>query len=496
MYKPTSRRLSLVVVASSSLLSGCMSGPNYQPPASWSAASATGPFVSKAPEVTPAAPLPADWWRLYDDPALASIVETALAANADLRAANANLQRAHAVLSEARAGRFPTTTTSGGVTWGRGQTSQGGAYNSSSNREQFVEQGGMSMAWEVDLFGRVSRTIEAARGSAEAEAAARDAVRVAVVAGTTRSYSEACALSQSINVARSSLALAQDSYRLVADQERAGSASSFDLERAGTAVASAQAAIPPLEGQRRAALFELAALMGRAPSEVPAAATACTRAPQPHRPIPIGDGAALLRRRPDVRQAERTVASDTARIGVAMAELYPKISLGGAFDYTHSGSGQFGPAISFSFGPLITWSFPNFAVAQARISEARSTTDADLANFDGVVLTALKETEQALTAYAADMDERSALEEARNRSARAFGLADRLYRAGSTSYLDQISAQTTLTDAEAKLAASELKLAIDRVALFKALGGGWEAQNPAEDKEANASVAHGKGADM
>ncbi|WP_404482606.1 efflux transporter outer membrane subunit [Novosphingobium sp. BL-52-GroH] len=477
MHKRNQRRPSFSRVGLSpflllGLLGGCMSGTNYRPPVSAGAPAATGPFVSAAPGTDQASALPADWWRLYEDPALDGLVETALAANTDLRVANANLLRARAVLSEARAGRYPATTTSGGVTYGRGQTSQGGSYGTSDR--QFTEQAGLAASWEVDLFGRVGRAIEAARADAEAVAAARDAVRVAVVAETTRSYSEACALGESIAVARSSLELAQNSYRIVSAQQVAGSASSLDLERAGAAVAQARAAIAPLDGQRRASLFELAALLGRTPSEVPNSAAGCARPPELRRPIPIGDGAALLRRRPDVRQAERSLAADTARIGVAVADLYPRISLGGAANYAHSDKGSVGPALSFSFGPLISWSFPNVAVARARVRQARATAEADLASFDGVVLTSLKETEQALSAYASALDERSALSEARDRSERAFRLADLRYRAGSISYLDQIAAQSILIDARARLASANLRVASDRIDLFKALGGGWD----------------------
>lgn len=137
------------------------------------ASTTTGPFVSQTPGVDPAALLPADWWRLYDDPALDTTIEAALAANTDLRAANSNLLRARAVLSEARAGRYPLTTTSGGTSWGRGMTSQGGAYNSDTGREGWSGQGGITAAWEVDLFGRVGRLIEAARDDADAIVAAR-----------------------------------------------------------------------------------------------------------------------------------------------------------------------------------------------------------------------------------------------------------------------------------------------------------------------------------
>lgn len=459
---------SLVAVG---LLSGCAVGPDYVPPRTTEAPAVSGPFQTQASSVDPTADLPREWWRLYNDPALDRMIQAALIANTDLRAAEANLKRARAVLSETRSQRLPTTTTSGGVSYGRGQTSQGGAFGTGG--EQFSEQAAFTASWEIDLFGRVRRAIEAARGDTAAVEAARDGVRVAVVSEVTDSYSRACALGASLAIARSSLALTQQSYRIVAAQQHAGSASNLDVERSGTAVAQARAAVPPLEGQRKSALFELAALLGKTPSEVPAAAAECVKVPALLRPIPVGDGEALLRRRPDVRESERTLAADTARIGVAVADLYPRVSLGGAANYIHADKGVVGPALSFSTGPLISWSFPNIAAARARIRQARATAEGDLARFDGTVLTSLKEVEQTLSTYATDLDERQARLDARDRAERAFRLADLRYRAGSIGYLDQIVAQTAFTDAQADLATLDLRIATDRVAVFRSLGGGW-----------------------
>lgn len=450
-------------------LSACAVGPNYRPAPT--PPTAAGGFVSQVAGTEAAAVAPDRWWRLYDDPALDGFVAQAFAANTDLRVAMANLSRARALLSEARAGRYPSTTATGGASWGRSLQNGGIAAGA---REQWTYSAGMDAAWEVDLFGRVSRSIEAARGDAAALAAARDAVRVSVAAETTRAYVDACALGASAAIARASLGLAEDSLRIVTAQQRAGSASTLDVERAGVIAAQARAAIAPLDGQRRAALFELAALMGRTPAGVPEAAAICVSPPELKAPIPIGDGTALLRRRPDVRQAERSLAADTARIGVAMADLYPSITLGGSAGYLRNDVVRGANAFSFSLGPLISWNFPNIAVARARVRQAKAQGEAALATFDGVVLTALKETEQALTAYGADLDEHAALTEARDRAERAFGLAQRRHGAGSISYLDVIVAQTSLIDARRQLAASDQRLASDRVSLFKALGGGWQ----------------------
>lgn len=462
-------RAAWMAVVAAIVTAGCASGPGAPPPATPEAAA--GPFVSRPADTNAAAPLPPDWWKLDNDPALDHLVHEALAANANLRVTLANLDRARAIYTEARGGLFPSTNVSAGVGYGRDQTTWTGTGQAPT---QWSYSGGLDIAYEVDLFGRVRGDIDAARDDADAIAAAHDAAKVVVVAETTRAYVDACAFGESINVARSSVELAQRSLDLVSRQEHAGSASRLDVERAGVTLAQAQATVPPLQGQRDAALFELAALMGRTPSQVPKSARTCTKAPEMTQALPIGDGTALLRRRPDVRQAERQLAADTARIGVAVADLYPRITLGASGNYLRNDSLKGNRAWSFSLGPLISWSFPNVAVTRSRIAQAKAQAAASLANFDGTVLNALKESEQALSAYGTTMQQRQALIEARDRSETAFQLADQRYRAGSISYLDVIVAQTSVIDAKSQVAAANQRVGSARVSVFKALGGGWE----------------------
>ena len=172
-------------------------------------------------------------------------------------------------------------------------------------------------------------------------------------------------------MARASIALAQRNLDLISEQERAGSASRLDAERAGVALARTEAALAPIEARRSAALFELAALLGRTPAQVPQAARACASPPEPGGAIPVGDGAALLRRRPDLRQAERRLAADTARIGVAVADLYPRVTLGASGSYLRNDTLTGDRAWSFALGPLVSWSFPNIAARVAASSRPR-----------------------------------------------------------------------------------------------------------------------------
>lgn len=462
-------RAALMAVVAALANVGCASGPDYHLAATPQAAA--GAFVSRPADTDAAASLPPDWWRLYNDPALDNLVQEALSANTNLRVTLANLDRARAIYTEARGGLFPSTSLSAGAGYGRDQTTWTGSGRAPT---QWSYSGGLGVAYEVDLFGRVRRDIEAARGDTDAVAAAHDATKVVVVAETARAYVDACTYGESIDVARSSVELARRSLDLVSHQEHAGSASHLDVERAGVTLARAQASLPPLQGQRDAALFELAALMGRAPSQVPESARTCTKAPEIAQAVPIGDGTALLRRRPDLRQAERQLAADTARIGVAVADLYPRVTLGASGNYLRNDTLKGNRTWSFSLGPLISWSFPNTMVARSRIAQAKAQTAASLANFDGAVLNALKESEQSLSAYGAAMQQRQALIEARDRADRAFQLAEQRYRAGSISYLDVIVAQTSLIDVKSQLAAADQRVGSARISVFKALGGGWE----------------------
>ena len=435
------------------------------------------PFVGANSDASVNAPLPADWWRLYDDPVLDRLVGEALTENQDLKVAAANLAYAQAVLGEARAGLLPTTDLAAGATYGRSSTADAiASLKGVKPQNGWDYSAGFNAAYQVDLFGRVRRTIEAAHASRDQVEAAEDAVRVTVAAQTASAYANLCGYGQQADVARQSLSLAQQTYDITVRQRELGAASDFDVARAATALEQARAAEPALEGQQRVALFELTALLGKTPAEAPADAAACKAPPRINQPIPIGDGAALLRRRPDIREAERLVAADTARIGVATADLYPTVSLGGAIATGANTLGGLGApsAISFALGPAMSWSFPNIAVAMAHIHQADATTSGAIASFHSTVLTALKETEQSLASYTAELQRHVALSAARDHAQQAFDLAQLQYKAGSISFLDLLTAQSTLLGAVQSLAVSDQALSSDQVALFQALGGGWE----------------------
>jgi NodT family efflux transporter outer membrane factor (OMF) lipoprotein len=279
-------------------------------------------------------------------------------------------------------------------------------------------------------------------------------------------------------VARHSLDVVSREAEITVRRHEAGGNSEFDVVRAQGLVAQVRAGIPPLEGQRQAALFQLTALLGRTPAHAPADVDACVTPPRLDTLIPIGDGAALLKRRPDVRQAEWRVAAATARIGVATADLYPRISLTGFYGGVSTQFDQLttNNARAWGVGPSISWSFPNQSLPRARVAQAKANAAAALAGFDAAVLQALKETEQSLATYGAELDRRQALADAQISAQKAFDLAHDQFVAGSLTNLDLLTTEQSLVAADAAVAASDAALAQDQVAVFKALGGGWHTQ--------------------
>jgi len=250
----------------------------------------------------------------------------------------------------------------------------------------------------------------------------------------------------------------------------------LDFTRSSGLAAQISANIPSLEAQRSNSLYRLAALTGHPPSEYPRSVESCSQAPRVRQPIPVGDGMSLLRRRPDVQEAERQLAAATARIGVATADLYPDVTLGISAGSTGALTDILtSPTNRYGIGLGIHWQ-ANQSVARAQIKAAGAAATGALANFDGVVLKALRDTEIALTTYARDRLRDEDLGTAQARAGQAEDEAQQLYNGGKTDFLSLLDAQRTLASADGALAASHAQLATDQVAVFLTLGGGWESE--------------------
>jgi NodT family efflux transporter outer membrane factor (OMF) lipoprotein len=471
----------LTVTASALALGACAVGPRA--PDAVLPPTASGAFVSAQLPITSgvvtADAARDDWWRLYADPTLDGLIAQAFAENNQLESAEANLRAVRASLSEARAGRLPTTTTSASYNYGRQSASTvaiPGQTGGEPLDETEVYDVGLDVSYEIDLFGRVGSSIRAARADADAAAAALDVVRVTVAAETARAYADACSANAQVAVAERNIQLQTRTVDLTQRLLEGGAGTGLDTARARSALESTRATLPTLRAARDEALFRLATLTGGTPAQASEAARQCQRAPQLAQPIPVGDGAALLARRPDIRQAERNLAAAAARVNVATASLFPTITLGGSLGSTALDAGDLGDEASFRLGvgPLISWSFPNIAVARARIAQTGALSDAALANFDQAVLVALQETETALTQYANELDRRAALTGARDQAARAAELSRLRFDAGADSFLTVLDAERTLTAADAALAQSDALVTTYQIALFKALAGGWD----------------------
>ena len=458
----------LMTFASALALAACSVGPDYAPPTT--ASTAAGPFIAaNSPAVQPLAAVQGDWWRLFNDPALDGLIRDALAHNTDVRAAVARLTRARASLREVKVDRLPQVDAGASATRGRDP----GTTDSTTSFDA-----GLDVSYEVDLFGRVGRNVEAARGDVGAAEADAEAVRVAIVAETARAYADAASAAERLAVAARIVELLDRSLGLTERRVEVGLTTRLDTARIATLRNQRQAEIPALAAERDNALFRLAMLTGRAPAELPQAAGARTTSLKLDQPIPIGDGAQLLARRPDIRAAERRLASATARIGVATADLYPRISLGASVGST---AGSFGNLLSnpigFLLGPLISWSFTDHARARARVAGAEAGAQEALAEFDGTVLRSLQETETALSAYANSLRRREALQAARNEAEVAANIIRARQREGQVDSLALLDAERTFAEAEAVLTDMDGRVVTAQIDLFRALGGGWDNGN-------------------
>ncbi|MBN3787765.1 TolC family protein [Burkholderia sp. Ac-20353] len=472
-------RAHAVALAAVATLAACSIAEPYRPPVADAIHAAPFDAAASAPGVTFAAP-PDHWWRLYDDAALDALIREALVQNRDLAVAVARVERARAVVNQAEAARLPSTQASFGVDYGKHPNDQivAAARNSGSAAARFGWAPGFALSWEIDFWGRVRNLVDAAHADADARQAAADAMRVTVAAETASAYARACAYAERVDVVQRSLGIAERIAALTERQQTLGLVSSMELARARAFADDTRASLPALSGEHRAALYELAVLVGRPPADVPAAAKACRKPPALARPFPVGDGAALMRRRPDLREAERKLAAAHARVGVAEAALYPSITLGGAVNWlsTTGNPATLGDryAVAWGLGPLISWNFPNLAAGRAQLGAARADDKGARAEFDAQVLRALQETEQALARYDAAWRERDALETARAEHARAFRLAERAFRAGTIDSLGVLDAERSLVAVDAALARSAQQVALDQITVFKALGGGWQ----------------------
>ncbi|MGP6420854.1 efflux transporter outer membrane subunit [Pseudomonas putida] len=464
----------LMIAGLGVMLSACqMVGPDYQLPAD--AAVQRKDFQGElAVEGKPvvSAPVPADWWRLYKDPRLDQLVQQAMASNTDLRVAAANLQRARAQVDEAEA----AGGWSAGVKMGAQRLQESGQAFLLPEKVPVDNVGdiGISASYQFDLWGTLQRGIEGAKANADATQAAADTARITLVADVVRAYTQVCAANEEREIAQHSLDLQSQSTTLIQRLRDAGRGDETQVTRSQTQFKSLRADLPRYEAARQAGLFRLSMLLAKPVEQLPAGTATCAELPKIAQLVPVGDGAALLKRRPDIRQAERRLAASTAGIGVATGELYPDISIGATIGTVGLIDDLGDPSTNrWGFGPSLSWKVPTNG-ARARIREAEASAQGALAHFDGVVLNAIRETQTGLAQYSALLQRRDALADAEQSAKLAADQTHRFFQAGRESFLADLQATRTYTDVTAQLAAANTQVAMSQIDLFLALGGGWE----------------------
>ena len=471
--------LPILLSGTSLMLVSCTTvGPNYQrsDQAMINQKNADAPFIGGKNAAFMNEPVPNDWWKLYQDEVLNTLVEQALAANTDIRIAAARLAKAESNLDYTDASHQPKINLEGSPQYARFSAEElliptkGKPLPNS-----FVYGLGASISYQVDLFGQISRTIEAATADVGAAQAAQHATRITVVAETTKAYLESCAIGHEIEVAHKTLALQSRSTTLTQRLFSAGRGTSLDTTRSSGQEDQIRASLPLLSSQKRLSLYRLAVLTGRPPAEFPKSVADCHHEPTLKSPIPIGDGMAMLKRRPDVRHAEFELHAATANIGIMTADLYPKVTLGASLGSVGLISHLLdADTVKFSLGPLISWQFPDRTRIKLRIRGAEADQQAAYAKFDGVVLNALRETESALEIYARDLERLALLKNAQTKAEKSARDSETLFKYGRQSYLPVLDANRILISTEQAVAQAEGKISTDQVNIFLALGGGWQ----------------------
>jgi NodT family efflux transporter outer membrane factor (OMF) lipoprotein len=455
-------------------LGGCAPvGPDYALPdhALVSAPAAQGTFVSDGDEVSRTAP-PDHWWKLYDDPRLDGLIEKALAGNTDLRVAEANLERSDALLEEVRTGSDFSALADAETSYVQQSAEQSLSHVKPPERP--IYNLGVGISYDLDLFGGIRRGIEAASDDKEAIVAARDLARVNVAAETARAYSDICNAGNELAVLRHTIAIQEQSLALTRSLIANGRAPAFERDRQQGLIDNTRAQLAPISARQENAAFRMAVLMGQPPEQYDRTLLGCHAPLKLRALLPTGDGQAMLRRRPDVRAAERRLAAATARIGVATAALYPDIKFVATVGSTGAGADFLsGLTNRFGVGPAIAWNLDQRPI-RARIAEAEAGARASLAAFDGVVLTALRETESSLTTYSASLARLKRLEVARDDESRVAARTEELRRGGRVDGLTALDAERTWTIAEAAVAAAQHEINADQMTVFLALGGGWQ----------------------
>jgi outer membrane protein, multidrug efflux system len=444
-------------------VSGCAVGPHYKAPQP-----AAVTYHDADPRFVTDAPFDPRWWKQFEDPVLDTLIQKSLAANTSIRMAQARLAESRAVFDERKLDRYPTVPADASYVYAKQQIP--GFFNNPATINTF--RSGFDAYWEIDLFGRVRHSVAAAASDNQAVEADLHDVKVSVVAELARNYFELRGAQWRLAVAERSLKNQQETLRLTQLRRDAGVGEEQDVASAAARVAATDATIPLLELETKRAEYRLAVLTGTRAGELSADLSPRNYAPI-DKALPIGNAADLLRRRPDVRAAERRLSAATERQGVAVAQLFPQVSVSAFVGFLAGRGSLFFTTQSFAStaSPSVAWSAFDLGRARARVRGSSAATDEALASYDETVLRALEETENSFSNYHAQQDRLVKLNAQAQESKRAADIARLRYREGVIDFLSLLDAERTQLQAEDAVAESERDVYVAVIALYKALGG-------------------------
>ena len=503
----------LAASAATLLLAGCTVGPDFEKPSSWSpehwfdSTPDEKPVATDAvvPSLPVAEPIRADWWAVFADPELTALEQRAAAANLDVRTATLSLAQSRAQRRITAADEFPQIngdasyqrqkpsplgefsllSPGGNVSAGAGGATgapSGGAAIKPFNLYQY----GFDASWELDLWGKVRRSVEGADANIDASAEAKRDTLLSVLAEVARDYLQLRQVQAELQIARENVATSEDSVRLTRSQAQNGLATDLDAETAAAQLSSVSATVPQLEAREKAAINQVSFLVGEAPRTLEAELS--TTAPIPPVPpqVPIGLPSELAERRPDIREAEAKLHAATAEIGVAEAAFYPSVTLNGSDDiqatrFTNLGNWN---AHTYEFGPSIKIPIFEGGRLSGNLELTKTEQQAAAIAFQKTVLNAWQEVDNALVGYDREQRRLTQLHQQVEQTGRALALARQQYTAGTSDFLRVLDAQRQVLSAEQQEADSRATVSLDLVTLYKALGGGWDTpvQTAAEAK--------------
>ncbi len=468
-------------------------GPDYAEPAltapaGWATSELPGAPAAEAPEAL------TRWWTSLNDPVLNSLIDRAMAGNLDLKIATARIREARAARSFARTGDSPTVDASAGYTRSRtSPNSAGPGMPGSPSEGSNLFTAGLDAAWEIDVFGGVSRAVEAADADVAGAVWTRRNLTVSLLAEVALNYFDLRTAQQRIVATRGNVDTQSRTVDLATNRFTTGLDSEIDSTQARSQRAATRSLIPALEAQARQAIYRLSVLTGQHPGSLVAELDPIGAIPTATAGgnVPVGVPTDLIRRRADIRSAERGLAAATARIGVATADLYPRFSLRGSVGLSSRVFGNLpeGNSAFWAIGPGVNWNLFDGGAIRANIAVNEARTEQLAINYQSTLLNALREVDSAAIAFVKNQERAASLTEAVTAQQRAVELANQLFSKQLTNFLTVLDSQRRLFELQDQLVASQGDVGTSLVTLYKALGGGWEGSDELLDAPATAKPA-------